>query len=214
MNQQECAERIRLMDEYSQRITDYGVQLEVLKAPAAERNAADWRSAETALAASQNAWEALERHTNEHQCLTLDREPQGAQVSTDGSSQLLGAAAAAALDVILVADDERRFVDVNEAAAALLGLPRREIVGRRIDEFFSEARGDAIPPAWDLFLAEGEQCGICELITGGTQLRRFEYRAKANFAAGLHLSILRERSESGSTRSGAILLEKNKAVFD
>lgn len=201
------------MDEYSRSITDYGVQLEALKAPAAERNAADWRSAETALAVSQKAWEALERHTNEHQCLTPSREPRSAAAGADASSQLLGAAAAAAFDVILVADDERRFVDVNEAAAGLLGLPRHEIVGRRIDEFFSEARGDAIPVAWDLFVTEGVQCGICELI-GGAQPRRFEYRAKANFAAGLHLSILRERSESGALRSKAILTEKNKALSD
>jgi hypothetical protein len=74
LNPKECAERIRLTDEYSQRITDYGVQLEALKAPAGERNATDWRSTETALAESQKAWEALERHTREHRCLALNSE--------------------------------------------------------------------------------------------------------------------------------------------
>jgi hypothetical protein len=75
LNPEECAERIRLTDEYSQRITDYG--------------SADWRSAETALAESQKAWDALEQHTSEHQCLALDSERRDPADT----------------------DDQRRFVD-------------------------------------------------------------------------------------------------------
>ena len=38
--------------------------------------------------------------------------------------RVLEAAADAAMDVILIVDDERRFVDLNHAAADVLGLPR------------------------------------------------------------------------------------------
>jgi PAS domain-containing protein len=178
---EDCPERIRLVDEYSRSVTDYSARRDLLKLSPGERNEVDWSAAESSLAESQHAWEALQRHISEHQCLAL---------SQPSPSQIMGHAAAAALDGILVADDQRRFVDVNEAAASVLGLPRNEIVGRRIDEFFSEARGESVPAAWNSFVSEGVQCGICELEAPG-RLRRFEYRAKANFVPGFHLSILR-----------------------
>jgi hypothetical protein len=60
-----------------------------------------------------------------------------------------------------------------------------------VDEFFTEVRGEPFPVAWNAFVTEGVQCGVCELRTHGKR-RRFFYRAKANFAPGLHLGILRE----------------------
>ena len=104
--------------------------------------------------------------------------------------RVLEAAADAAQDVILIADDERRFVDLNQAAVEALGLRRDEIIGRPIEDFFSEAQGQAVPDAWSSFAVEGEQRGICELKSGSQ--KTFEYRAKANFRRGLHVSILRE----------------------
>jgi PAS domain-containing protein len=128
------------------------------------------------------AWEALERHIAEHKCIPSSAGP--------GSGSIMERAAMAALDAILVADDERRYVEVNEAAAEALGLPRREIVGRRVEEFFSGPQGQTIPAAWDRFVAEGIKRGICETAAPGQ--RKFEYRAKANFEPGLHLAVLRE----------------------
>lgn len=105
--------------------------------------------------------------------------------------RLLEAAAEAALDLMLVADDDRRFVDLNRAAADALGLPRERLIGRRVEDFFSEAQGKAIPSAWDSFVADGEQSGVCQLKSEQGS-RMFEYRAKAHFRRGLHLSVLRE----------------------
>jgi PAS domain-containing protein len=186
----ECPERMRLTEEYSRLVTDYAVCLEAIKRLSGEPKSEDWQSVETALAESHEAWRALEGHISWHKCLGIDWP---APDPAHASSQVLGQAAAAALDAILVADDHRRFVDVNEAAASILGLPRNEIVGRSIDEFFSLSPDEPIPAAWDRFVAEGVQCGLCELKTPGRR-RRFEYRAKANFASGLHLSVLREQS--------------------
>ncbi len=192
--QEECTERILLVEEYSRCVTDYTRSLEALKRPTGERGEVNWRTAERTLAESQKAWEALEQHITEHQCLVLHWASRDS--ADPASSQILGAAAAAALDMILVVDDNRRFIDVNEAAAHILELPRSEIVGRSIDEFFSEARGEAIPAAWESFISEGVQGGVCELRASGRR-RRFEYRARANFASGLHLSVLREQPETG-----------------
>ncbi len=104
--------------------------------------------------------------------------------------RILEAAADAAMDVILIVDDERRFVDLNHAATDVLGLRREEIIGRRIEDFFSEAQGRPVPAAWSTFVVEGEQRGVCRLRSRSR--KTFEYRAKAHFRRGLHLSILRE----------------------
>ena len=191
MNPEECSERIDLVEKYSRSISEYSARREALKGLPDELKSVAWRAVESAWAESQKAWDAVEQHISEHQCLALGWPRRDAADTV--ASPILGKAAAAALDVILVADDDRCFVDVNEAAADILGLPRSEIVGRRIDEFFSQARGEAIPVAWKSFVAEGVQCGICELKAPG-RMRSFEYRAKANFAPGLHLSVLREQT--------------------
>jgi PAS domain-containing protein len=187
----DCDKRIGLVDEYSRCITAYAVLRDALERQTGEREERGRGAVEAALAESQKAWEAVEHHIAEHQCLDLGWPSRDAAHA--GASDILGQAAAAALDIILVVDDNRRFVDMNEAAADILGLPRNELVGRRIDDFFSEALGEPIPAAWNSFISEGVQCGICELKAVGRP-RSFEYRAKANFAAGLHLSVLREHT--------------------
>lgn len=110
------------------------------------------------------------------------------EANHEGSRVLLEAANGA-LDVILIADDERRYVDLNRAASEALGLPREAIIGRRIEEFFAEPSGEPIHATWSRLLTDGEQFGVRQL-RGGSGAT-FEYRAKANFVPGLHVSVLR-----------------------
>jgi PAS domain-containing protein len=190
VNREECSERIRLTDEYSRLVTELNSLLDSLRAPSKARTEEIWSAAEVAKSSSQKAWEALEEHINDHRCTDLPlARPDPLNVS--GFSHILAMAAVAAVDLILVANDNRQYVDVNEAAALVMGMPRSEIVGRRVDDFFVEVQGKAG------FIADGIQRGICELNTGGKR-RRFEYLAKANFAPGLHLSVLREMKEDES----------------
>jgi PAS domain-containing protein len=193
VNREECSERIHLADEYSRLVTDFNTLLDALRAPPGERNNDTWKAAEAARNLSEKAWEALEKHIAVHRCMDLQwAVPNTAPVR--GSGDVLAMAALAALDVILVVNDDRRYVDVNDAASALIGLPRSELIGRRLDEFFREPSGITVPTLWEGFIADGVQVGLCELIAPGPP-RRFEYRAKANFAPGLHLSVLRELKE-------------------
>jgi PAS domain-containing protein len=182
LNRDECPERIRLIDEYCRAITDFNVRMDSLRSLRSALGPGDWHDAETSKAQSQNAWVAVEQHIAAHKCMPLTWPVPEAG--------MLESAAMHALDVILVVDDDRRYIDVNEAAAQALGLPREEIIGRRMDEFFLEACGEPIPAAWASFVADGVQAGVCELIAPSR--RRFAYRAKANFAPGFHLSVLRE----------------------
>src|ERR1700732_1235697 len=48
---------------------------------------------------------------------------------------LLGAIVYHPSTPILIADNERKYRDASAGAGKLLGLPREEIIGRRIDDF-------------------------------------------------------------------------------
>lgn len=104
---------------------------------------------------------------------------------------LLHAAAQAAPDVIFVFDDNRRLIDVNDAATNMFGISRNEIVGRPVDEFVAAVPGCTIDTAWNAFISDGEQRGTC-LLGADSRQRRFEYRAKAHFLPGYHVSVFRE----------------------
>ena len=113
-----------------------------------------------------------------------------------------------------MADDDRRFVEVNEAAANAFGLSRTEVIGRRIDEFFATAGGKGIPAWWNDFIAAGAQSGICRMNAPGRG--KFEYQAGANFVPGLHLSVLRKVKGPGSPSSlvGGLIEELAHEVPD
>jgi PAS domain-containing protein len=179
LNRDECPERIRLTDRYCRAITEFNVRLDALARAPSEANQI---AAEAAKALSQTEWDGVTSHIAQHKCMPLSWPGPGRGA--------LEAAAMHALDVIMVADDQRRFVDVNEAAAKALGMPREEIIGRSVDDFFLWIQGETVPEAWAKFVVEGVQAGVCELIS--PPHRRYAYRAKANFAPGFHLGILRE----------------------
>jgi PAS domain S-box-containing protein len=193
VNREECSERIRLVDQYSQSITDFNNLLEFLKSPSRDLSEEVWNAAETARAESQIAWDSLAAHIAEHKCIDVP-QPSPDLHRASGSGSVMEKAALAAVDVILVADDDLRYVDVNEAAADAFGLRRSEVVGRRIDEFFATADGGTIREAWNDFVAEGVKRGICQMNAAGRR-RRFEFSARANFAPGLHMSVMREVNE-------------------
>jgi PAS domain-containing protein len=190
VHREDCAQRIQLIDEYSQLITQFNHLLEALKASNGERSDGLWSAAAVARADSQTAWEALEKHIEEHKCIDL---PLPA-LDSGHVAGILEKAALAAIDLIVVADDDRQFVAVNEAAADAFGMPRGEMVGRRIEEFFTQPDGTPISAAWADFVERGVNSGICETKFPGPP-RKFEFRCKANFEPGLHLSVLREVSE-------------------
>jgi PAS domain-containing protein len=173
---------LRLIEEYGRTVTDLSSRLDSLRQASPQRNENDWTSAEASRVESQKAWEALEQHIVEHKCIPWSAAP--------GSGSIMEQAAMAAIEAIFVVDDDRRFVEANEAGAAALGRPRREVIGLRIDDFFSPAEGETMPSAWERFLAAGVRAGICELAVPG-QHRRFDFRAKANFTPGFHLSVMR-----------------------
>jgi PAS domain S-box-containing protein len=91
---------------------------------------------------------------------------------------------------MLLADDERRYVDVNEAACTLLSLSREELLEAGVDAVTPVALRGAVPALWDRFLAQGTMQGVYELTTASGEVVRITYVAIARVLPGLHLSCL------------------------
>lgn len=93
--------------------------------------------------------------------------------------------------LVLVADDDRRYVALADGAG-VLGGREAELIGSTVDDLGPPDLRDAVEPAWRRFLADRAQSGLRSIRTpdGGTVECRFEATADTP-VPGLHLSILR-----------------------
>jgi two-component system cell cycle sensor histidine kinase/response regulator CckA len=99
-----------------------------------------------------------------------------------------------ALDAMLLADDSGRYVEANPAACELLGLPREQLLGRSISDF--AAANYSVTDAWQSFVEQGRMRGSFPLLRADGALRELDFSAVANVLPGLHLSILRDMTDS------------------
>jgi len=100
-----------------------------------------------------------------------------------------------ALDAILIADDERRYVEVNPAACELFGMSREELLQHHIEDFFGGDGPAQVETMWREFRAAGRLVGEFPLRRADGTLRIVEFRAIADFVPGRHLSIIRDITE-------------------
>jgi diguanylate cyclase (GGDEF)-like protein/PAS domain S-box-containing protein len=100
-----------------------------------------------------------------------------------------------ALDPMLLADDDARYLDANPAACAFFGLSRDEICTRRVVDFAPETARAEFSAAWKLFLLEGKQRGEYVLQMPDGRVCEIEFSATANVSPGQHLSIIRDVTE-------------------
>ena len=95
-----------------------------------------------------------------------------------------------ALDAMIIADDDGRYVDANPAALAMFGLPREQLLARTVDEF-AEPGFDA-KGAWAAFRRSGSSQGSFRLVRPDGKVLETEFAAKADVLPGRHLSIMRD----------------------
>ncbi len=96
------------------------------------------------------------------------------------------------LDAIVIADDDRRFIDANTAACALFGVSLNDLLGRRVEDFAAASTDYDPIAAWNRFVARGQDSGQFPLARSDGSRLTVEYRARANVAPGVHVSILRD----------------------
>lgn len=94
---------------------------------------------------------------------------------------------------VLVADDHRRFVDANPAASALLRVSPEELRNRTVDDITAPALRPQVDAMWQTFIANGSLSGDYELRAADGTTHSVEFRARANWLPGHHLSLLRAK---------------------
>jgi PAS domain S-box-containing protein len=121
------------------------------------------------------------------------------------------------LDALLIAGDDAVLVDANPAAILLFALERSAIIGRRLFDLFpAETREDA-ETLWRDFLSSGHQEGMIRLVRPDGQPVEVEYRARAHYVPGRHLSVLRDvtkrwQAEQALRASEQALREVNETL--
>jgi diguanylate cyclase (GGDEF)-like protein/PAS domain S-box-containing protein len=106
-----------------------------------------------------------------------------------------GAIFEAALDPMLLADNDARYIDANQAACAFFGLSRTELCTLGVVDFTPEKARAEFSAVWNLFLFEGKQRGEYALQMPDGRICEIEFSATAHIRPGQHLSIIRDISE-------------------
>jgi PAS domain-containing protein len=106
-----------------------------------------------------------------------------------------------ALDALLVADDERHWLRINDAAAELLGTTVDEAPDLRIEHFTPVERWRLLERIWDDFFRAGDLCGTYVVLRGDGTRSLVEFRAQRDLAPGEHLISARTITAPAATRS-------------
>jgi formate hydrogenlyase transcriptional activator len=95
---------------------------------------------------------------------------------------------------VFIADNERTLREASAGASKLLGLPRGQIIGRRMDDFADPAFRPRISELWRVFLRQGEQQGTLPLAGPDGSRLDAEYSAKGNVLPVRHLLVFRDKA--------------------
>jgi two-component system cell cycle sensor histidine kinase/response regulator CckA len=99
------------------------------------------------------------------------------------------------LDAIFITDDERRYVDVNPAACELIGVSKRDLIGRYVDEFLPPERLEHVRETWADYIQGGPVQEEWETVHRDGTVIISEASARPNFLPGLHMAFLRDITE-------------------
>ena len=110
---------------------------------------------------------------------------------------------------MLVANDDRHVVDLNGAAAGLLGVAHDEALVARIDDLLPDL---AVPELWQAFMDSGRWDGEVTLqrLDGGE--RRIEFVATANVRPGRHIAVIRDLTRTTELEMQLRQAQKMEAV--
>ena len=116
---------------------------------------------------------------------------------------------------VLVADDERRFVDANDAAVRMFGLTRVELLHRRIDDLYVADGGPPLDELWGTFLERGGLTGFGRFRLGSGEEVVLRYGAVARVAPNRHLSIflVEDGTNGASGKSARVLTARESEVL-
>jgi len=91
------------------------------------------------------------------------------------------------LDAVMVVDDERHWLQINDFAADLLGTSVDDAIGLRIEHFTPVERWDLLDQVWANFFGAGDLSGTYVVLRGDGARSLVEFRAQRDLAPGEHL---------------------------
>ncbi len=118
-------------------------------------------------------------------------------------------------DAILVADDSAKYIEANNAACKLFGKTKKEFTQLHLWDLNSNYPPKEVMKSWKAFLKNGKQFGEFEFIDSKGNTIITEFSAVANFAPGMHLSILRDITKNKKNEIAVKYSEEQlRAVWD
>jgi PAS domain S-box-containing protein len=110
---------------------------------------------------------------------------------------------------MLVADDKRNLVDLNDAAAELLGISHEEATALRVDDLL---RDEAVPELWEGFMRDGTWEAEVRLQRPDGSERRIEFVATADVRPGRHIAVVRDMTRTKELETQLRQAQKMEAV--
>ncbi|MDX6449969.1 MAG: hypothetical protein QOH16_18 [Gaiellaceae bacterium] len=110
---------------------------------------------------------------------------------------------------MIVTDDERRLVDLNEAATELLGVSHEQAVALRLDDLLGEKD---MPELWKRFLRDGTWEAEAGLQRPDGGERRIEFVATADVRPGRHIAVVRDLTRTKELETQLRQAQKMEAV--
>jgi PAS domain S-box-containing protein len=120
---------------------------------------------------------------------------------------------------LIVVDDQRRYLRLNEAAGRLFGAEPEAIVGKHIEDYSPPENLALLEQMWKELTDRGELRGVYEMLqTDGTRIT-VEFHAVRDFAQGEHLIAARCLTDAlvpaaaGAGRFAPVLSARERQVL-
>ena len=117
-----------------------------------------------------------------------------------------------ALDAIFITDDERRYVDVNPAGCELIGVSKRDLIGRHLDEFLPAARLEHVRAEWAQYIEGGPVREEWQTMRPDGTVVVSEASARPNFVPGLHIAFMRDITDRKRLESELLSAQKLESL--
>jgi len=115
-----------------------------------------------------------------------------------------------ASDCIMILDDHEEYLDVNPATCVLLGIPREQIIGRKLGSLSSGSFDR--PYLRERLRESGKAEGEMQFRTPSGQAKHVEFSITMNFRPHSHLLILRDITERKKLEKQLVLSQRLEAV--